>query len=169
MVLKTSKSLKSAPEGREFFWDENILVSWKNIKKHWLNHSFLFQSIVAFFFFNNGIVIMDDWSSQYDSRTCMYSMFPIKWEPILLKNSKKFWKIFPFCRIPILSRISCKEIWCSFFKKNKENAYYLLYFRVFSEKMFPFLRIPILSGKSCSLKNAQIPILSNSHFIGNVL
>ena len=62
-----------------------------------------------------------------------------------------------------------KKFSAHFSIKNKENAYYLLHFCVFSEKIFPFYRNPILSRKSCSLKNAQNPILSKSHFIGNIL
>ena len=44
-----------------------------------------------------------------------------------------------------------------------------LVFPEFRELNFPFCRIPILSRKITQPKQCQIPILSNSHFIKNVL
>ena len=84
-----------------------------------------------------------------------YSTLLIKWVPILLQNSKKFWKTSPFYRIPILSRKSCREKHSVFSKRKKENAYYLQQFRCFCENVSPFYRIPILSRAYCTRKSPR--------------
>ena len=127
---------------------------------HWFAH----PKICAAVAYGSGYVLFSR-----DFFKISYSTLLIKWVPILLQNSKKFWKTSPFYRIPILSRKSCREKHSVFSKRKKENAYYLQQFRCFSENASPFYRIPILSRKSSKPKMAQVPILSNSHFIKSVL
>ena len=54
------------------------------------------------------------------------------------------------------------------FSKTVPDSHFRSFFQI-SKVALPFCRIPILSRKITHPKQCQIPILSNSHFIKNVL
>ena len=69
-----------------------------------------------------------------------------------------FLEIFPFL-----------SIFLAFCSKFSPRFPFSQFFSEFRKLHFPFYRIPILSRKITQPKQCQIPILSNSHFIKNVL
>ena len=87
--------------------------------------------------------------------------------------------IFPFARIPICSRITCKEFWIPILmfwsvwvlktvSFDKKYSHFQSFCMIFLE-IFPFARIPICSRITCNDFWGQIPICSNSHLLANVL